>query len=167
MVDLFDNTILCNNCNAKMNKIFVIKNGFQLRAVQCPKCEEKIIHPSDVEEYKRFNELKNKQFDVKLRMVGNSYAVSIPREIVDFMHEQEKMMDDMVRLCFQDAKRLSLMFGDEQEKNENSRLIKAREIRVLKNNRPVLQAKQFFDSANPKRNQIKLKTSKLDEEEED
>jgi hypothetical protein len=154
MADIFDNTILCKNCNVKMNKIFIIKNGFQLRALQCPKCEEKIIHPSDVEEYKRFNELKNKQFDVKLRMVGNSYAVSIPREIVDFMHEQEKMIDDMVRLSFEDAKRLSLMFGD-MEEGKNSRVIKSREVKIMKDGK-VLHAKQFYDSAHPERNQSKV-----------
>jgi hypothetical protein len=137
-----------------MNKIFVIKNGFQLRALQCPKCEEKLIHPSDIEEYKKFNELKNKQFDVKLRMVGNSYAVSIPREIVDFMHEQEKMINDMVRLSFDDAKRLSLMFGDIEEE-KNPRIIKSREVRVVKNGK-VLHAKQFYDSAHPERNQNKV-----------
>jgi NhaP-type Na+/H+ and K+/H+ antiporter len=148
--------------------MLIVKNGFQLRALQCPKCQEKIVHPSDLEEYKKFSELKNKQFDVKLRMVGNSYAVSIPREIVDFMHEQEDMVDSMVRLCFQDAKRLSLMFGDEenQEKNENSRVIKSREVKVIKNNKPVLHAKQFYDSAHPERSQSKIfKANKLEEEE--
>ena len=48
-----------------------------------------------------------------MRIVGNSYAVSIPKEIVKFIKEQEKIMDNMVRLCFNDSKRLSLMFGEE------------------------------------------------------
>lgn len=112
MTDLFDNTILCRDCNAKMNKVEVERNGFILRALQCPKCSNKIYHPADVEEYKRFTALRNKVFKVKLRIVGNSYAVSIPKEIVDFIHEQEKIMDDMVRLCFEEAGKLSLMFED-------------------------------------------------------
>ena len=50
-----------------------------------------------------------------MRMVGNSYAVSIPKQIVDFIKEQEKVVDDMVKLCFEDAKRISLMFGPEED----------------------------------------------------
>ena len=46
-----------------------------------------------------------------MRFVGNSYAVSIPKEIVKFMREQEKIMDDMVRLCFEEFGRISLNFG--------------------------------------------------------
>ena len=46
-----------------------------------------------------------------MRFVGNSYAVSIPREIVDFMQEQEKIMNDMVRLSFEEFGRISLKFG--------------------------------------------------------
>lgn len=86
------------------------RNGFILRAVECPKCNEKIIHPSDEQEYHKFSSLKNKEFRVKMRLVGNSYAVSIPKEIVSFIREQEKAMDDMVKLCFEDFGRLSLRF---------------------------------------------------------
>ena len=51
-------------------------------------------------------------------MVGNSYAVSIPKEIVDFIKEQEKIMNDMVRLCFEDFGRLSLNFLDKNKLNK-------------------------------------------------
>jgi len=81
------------------------------RAMVCPKCEEKIIHPVDEQEYNRFKDLKNKEFRVKMRLVGNSYAVSIPKEIVSFMNEQEKAMSEMVKLCFEDMGRLSLDFN--------------------------------------------------------
>ena len=111
MADIFDNTILCRNCNIKMKKAEVVKNGFILRAVICPRCNGKIIHPADEQEYNRFINLKNKEFRVKMRLVGNSYAVSIPKEIVSFIKEQEKIMDDMVKLCFEDLGRVSLNFG--------------------------------------------------------
>lgn len=114
--DIFDNTILCRKCNTKMQKAKVVKNGFLFRAVICPKCNEKIIHPADEQEYNKFVDLKNKEFHVKMRLVGNSYAVSIPKEIVSFMREQEEIMNDMVRLCFEDMGKLSLNFGNEIDK---------------------------------------------------
>jgi len=110
MADIFDNTILCRKCDTKMEKTAMPKNGFKLRIAVCPKCNDKIVHPGDEHEYKRFMNLKNKEFRVKMRLVGNSYAVSIPREIVNFMEQQEKMIDDMVRLCFEDFGKLSLNF---------------------------------------------------------
>ncbi len=112
MKDIFDSRILCDKCGKIMEKINISKDGFVLRAVQCPKCSDKIIHPIDEQEYIRFNNLKNKEFKVKMRLVGNSYAVSIPKEIVSFMNEQKKMMDEMVRLCFEDFGRLSLNFEE-------------------------------------------------------
>ena len=84
----------------------------------CPKCNEKIIHPADEAEYDKFINLKNKEFHVKMRLVGNSYAVSIPKEIVLFMREQERIMNDVVRLCFEDIGKLSLNFKPEKEKEQ-------------------------------------------------
>ena len=112
MTDIFDNTILCGKCGKKMQKMQVLKNGFSFRIIVCPneKCKEKIVHPSDEQEYSKFINLKNKEFRVKMRLVGNSYAVSIPKEIISFMNEQKKAMNEMVRLCFEDFGRVSLNF---------------------------------------------------------
>lgn len=112
MTDIFDNTILCKKDNYKMQKAKIVKNRFIFRAVVCPKCNEKIIHPADEQEYNKFINLKNKEFRVKMRLVGNSYAVSIPKEIVSFMNEQKSIMDDMVSLCFEDMGRVSLSFNE-------------------------------------------------------
>jgi len=99
-----------------MKKAQIVKNGFLFRTLICPKCKAKIIHPLDEQEYNKFINLKNKEFKVKMRLVGNSYAVSIPKEIVSFMKEQEKIMNDMVRLCFEDIGKLSLNFLDKKLK---------------------------------------------------
>lgn len=111
MADIFDNTILCRQCNRKMEKTIVNKNGFELRAVTCKPCNQNIIHPADINSMNNFNNIKNKTYNVKLRIVGNSHAISIPKEIINFISHQEKMMDNMVRLCFEDMHRLSLRFG--------------------------------------------------------
>ena len=109
-MDIFENTILCKNCSKKMTPTKAEKNGFVLRALECKKCGNKIIHPTDLREYEDFQHLKKKNFKVKLRYVGNSYAVSIPKEIIHFMEEQEKHLKEMVDLCFEDFGRISLNF---------------------------------------------------------
>jgi len=109
-MDIFDNTILCKKCGKKMEKNHLEKSGFFLRIVECPKCSFKIIHPVDEEKYNKFMNLRNKKFNVKMRLVGNSYTVSIPKEIVLFMNTQKRMMNDMVRLCFEEMDKLSLSF---------------------------------------------------------
>ena len=155
--DIFDNTILCKNCDRKMEREDLLRNGYVLRALVCGKCNEKIIHPKDEENYNKFVNLKNKEFNVKMRLVGNSYAVSIPKEIVSFMNTQKKMMDDMVRLCFEEMGRVSLNFNDDSDENKtSSRIIGAREVRIVKNGKPVVHSKQFYDSAHPEKNQNKI-----------
>ena len=114
MTDIFDTTITCKKCGEEMQKVIVNKQGFELRAVQCPQCHDKIIHPADANGYEHYNNIKDKTFHVKLRMVGNSHAISIPKEIIEFMQQQEKIMDDMVRLCFQDIHNLRIEFGEEE-----------------------------------------------------
>ena len=116
MADIFENTILCKNCKKEMQKKQAQKDGFLIRYIECPACGLKILHPHDEAEYKKFQQLRKKTYHVKMRIVGNSYAVSIPREIVNFIKEQEKIMNDMVRLCFNDSRKLSLFFGEELDK---------------------------------------------------
>jgi len=122
MADIFDNTILCRNCNTKMQRTEIVRNGFLLRAVVCDRCGSQIFHPTDEAEYNKFKTLMNKEFHVKMRLVGNSYAVSIPKEIVSFIREQEKIMDDMVKLCFEDFGKLSLNFSGANYIKENQKL---------------------------------------------
>ena len=123
MTDIFDAKILCKKCNVQMQKTIVERDGMQLRAVKCPHCGDSIIHPADLNSLEHYDNIRGKTFHVKLRMVGNSHAISIPKEIVDFINEQHKQtrneMDDMVRLCFEDFRKLSVMFGDDEEYKED------------------------------------------------
>lgn len=156
MKDLFDNKILCNECGREMKKLLISKNGFNLRAARCDKCGETILHPQDKIEYENFVRLKQKEFNVKMRMVGNSYAVSIPREIVDFMHEQEENMNNMVRLCFEDFGKISMKFNNEEDENVKARVLKSREVRVVRNGKPIYHSQQVYDSTNPKNNHTRV-----------
>lgn len=123
MTDIFDTKILCKKCGKAMRRNDVSKDGFVLRCVECKKCGDRIMHPVDEQEYHKFKDLKKKEFNVKMRLVGNSYAVSIPKEIVSFMNEMDeqmhnhrKMVDNMVKLCFEDMGRLSLNFRDLEDR---------------------------------------------------
>lgn len=119
MADIFDATISCPKCETKMQKGTVVKKGYKVRAVQCPKCGERIIHPSDLNNLNEYDSLRNKTYTVKLRVVGNSHTISIPKEILEFMEESEKrmqkQMSDMVRLAFEDFGRLRVEFIDLNE----------------------------------------------------
>jgi DNA-directed RNA polymerase subunit RPC12/RpoP len=152
-MDLFENTILCKDCGKKMKPAFVEKEGFRIRALQCPSCSNKILHPNDAEEFNKFNSLRNRQFHVKLRLVGNSYTVSIPREIVNFMQEEEqennvhrkiqdhmhrqmKAMEQMVTLAMEEANKIGLSFNTVDNninlENPDERTKKIRGIKIIK-----------------------------------
>ncbi len=163
MEDLFDNIILCSKCNKKMNPSLLTKNGFNLRALKCKSCGKSIIHPEDRREYEEFMRLKQKEYNVKMRMVGNSYAVSIPREIVDFMQEQENIMNNMVKLCFEEAGKISLDFDSAHNEQQKTRVLKSEEVRVVKNGKPVYHIKKISDSANPQRDKTEIFKSKKTE----
>jgi len=115
MKDIFDTKIVCNECDIEMNKVVVEKEGVNLRAVKCEGCGDTIVHPSDKKYLQHYNDnLKGKVYSVKLRIIGNSHAISIPKEIVDFINSQhnqmEREMNDMVKLSFDNFKKLSLRF---------------------------------------------------------
>jgi len=108
MKDLFDTIIICKKCNKRTKKGTVMKEGFQLRGWKCPSCGETWVHPGDLKEYEEFRKIKNKKFQVKLRMVGNSYTVSIPREIVEF---GEIKKDKVVSVSLDQPEKVTLVFS--------------------------------------------------------
>ena len=103
--------ILCNNCNIKTKKQILIKNNFQLRTWKCLNCHEQWIHPLDEEAYLKYKNMKNKDYEVKLRMVGNSYTVSIPKEIIDFQENIFEEMNTLIKMSLESPEKLSLFFS--------------------------------------------------------
>jgi len=116
MKDLSFATILCETCNQRTDKSQVSKEGFPLRIWTCPKCNKSWYHPADMQDYQNYKKLKEKTFKVKLRLVGNSYTVSIPREIIEFQEEMQREMDDMIRIAMEGPEKLSLFFTKNFEK---------------------------------------------------
>ncbi|RMD66785.1 hypothetical protein D6817_03390 [Candidatus Pacearchaeota archaeon] len=116
MKDIFDAKILCRSCNTEMRPTHVVKSGFKLRAMACPKCGERIIHPTDLHTYNHYSSLRRKTYKVKLRIIGNSHAISIPKEIVEFINQlnSTNKMNEMVKLCFEDFGKLGVYFVEEE-----------------------------------------------------
>src|SRR3989344_7173997 len=110
MSDIFNAKILCDNCNELMQKSLVVRRGFEVRALLCPNCNRSYLHPEDEQRLEQFEKLKSKSFQVKLRMVGNSYTVSIPREIISYQDEIQKKLNKMLFMALEEPEKLSIFF---------------------------------------------------------
>ena len=110
MSDLFNAKVLCDKCNTKMEKTNLIQEGFSVRALKCRECGKNYLHPEDKYKLDQFSKLRNKQFQVKLRIVGNSYTVSIPREIIDYQDETQKRLNKMLFIALEEPEKLSIFF---------------------------------------------------------
>ena len=111
MADIFETTVICDECNTKTEKRELHRGGFSIRVWRCVPCNKQWEHPGDIEEYKKFRTLKNKQFQVKLRYVGNSYAISIPREIIDFQEHSMREINQILNLALESPEKLSIYFS--------------------------------------------------------
>ena len=106
-MDLLENDVLCKECKVPMDKDQAIKDGFKLRTFQCPNCKKTYFHPVDLERYEQYHKLKEKEFNMKLRQIGNSFCISIPREIVRFSHAQE---NSIVSISMENPERIGIIF---------------------------------------------------------
>ena len=115
-MDIYDNPILCRKCNRRMKKITINRDNYELRAWKCPSCKIIQIHPLDEERFNNFKKLKSKHFEVKLRMIGNSFCVSIPKEIIEFEKEIQKRMNNIIKMSLETPEKLSLYFTNKFKK---------------------------------------------------
>jgi len=109
-MDIFDNIIVCRDCNKETNRTITDKEGFKLRSFICPNCNKVWLHPKDEEAYKEYIKLRSKPFKVKLRFVGNSYIVSIPKEIIEF-EDIERRLNKIIEMSLEEPGKLTLLFS--------------------------------------------------------
>ena len=103
--DVWSAIVFCDTCKSKTNKGKIKKQGFAIRFWKCSSCGKQWFHPIDSNKFLQWKKLKKLQFRVKLRQVGNSYIVSIPKEIVKF---EELALGKEIQWTFKDAETLLL-----------------------------------------------------------
>ena len=86
--DIWEAEHLCQNDNHKMNKTNVVIEGMSVRAWECPKCKETVLHPEDAQKMLVFNKLRH-GIPVKVGKLGEALMVRIPKEFAQFYSIQK------------------------------------------------------------------------------
>ena len=73
----------CDKCSIRMKKTAMKLEGFKVRAWQCPKCNDTLLHPEDTQRVLVFNKLR-KGIPVKVGSLGRSLIMRIPKEVAVF-----------------------------------------------------------------------------------
>lgn len=107
MADIYDTIMVCDHCNSRTKRELVNRDGYEIRAWVCPICKKHWYHPTDLSEYKTYQVLKQRNFEVKLREVGNSWVVSVPKEIIRF---EEISATKVIRLNMDEPGKVILRF---------------------------------------------------------
>jgi len=78
------------HCGGKTKKVQTTWKGFPVRAWKCERCNEEIFHPLDAQRALAIGKaIKNKEFDVKIRKVGKSLTMTIPRRLAEMFGLRE------------------------------------------------------------------------------
>ena len=81
--DIWEAEHFCHNCNVKMVRAKVTIEGMPVRAWECGKCKETVLHPDDAQKMLVFNKLKQ-GIPVKVGKLGEALMVRIPKEFAQF-----------------------------------------------------------------------------------
>jgi hypothetical protein len=85
----------CQVCSWKMQKTKVTVQGMQIRAWECAKCSETVLHPEDAQKIFVLNKLR-KGIPVKVGRLGTSLMVRFPKEFTEY-YNIEKGRDLILR----------------------------------------------------------------------
>lgn len=81
--DLWDAEHFCHICSGKMAKAKVVIQDMPVRAWECKRCMETVLHPGDAQKALVFNKLK-KGVPVKVGKLGEALMVRLPKEFAQF-----------------------------------------------------------------------------------
>ena len=86
--DIWEAEHFCQNDNYRMSKAKVVVEGMSVRAWECRKCNETVLHPEDAQKMLVFNKLKH-GIPVKVGKLGEALMVRIPKEFAQFYSIQK------------------------------------------------------------------------------
>ncbi len=81
--DLWDAEHNCTKCNSVMKRERMTIEGVQIRAWECKKCKEIVLHPEDAQKVLVFNKLK-RGIPVKVGALGEALIMRFPKEVAQF-----------------------------------------------------------------------------------
>ncbi len=81
--ELWDAEHFCHICKGRMDKAKVMIQGMPVRAWECRKCRETVLHPEDAQRTLVFSKLK-KGVPVRVGKLGEALMVRLPKEFAQF-----------------------------------------------------------------------------------
>lgn len=81
--DIWKAKHICHNCNIKMVKKKVLIEDMFVRAWECKKCKEIVLHQEDAQKMLIFNKLKQ-GLPVKIGKLGEALMMRLPKEVIQF-----------------------------------------------------------------------------------
>ncbi|MBS3128524.1 hypothetical protein J4410_05235 [Candidatus Woesearchaeota archaeon] len=86
----FDQVKLQCSCGSRMRKMTTSLKGISVRGWECEKCHEEMIHPEDAQKVLEIEKARKKNLlTVKLRKVGKSNVITVPKIIMETEHLKE------------------------------------------------------------------------------
>ena len=76
------NEIPCE-CGSMASKSAVKYKDYEVRGWICKKCKKEYMHPEDSIKISRLEELKKSGIKVKIRTVGQSLVITLPKELAN------------------------------------------------------------------------------------
>ena len=70
-------------CGGMAGKSTVNYKGYEVRGWTCKKCKKEYIHPEDSLKISKLEALKKNGIKVKVRTVGQSLVITLPKELVE------------------------------------------------------------------------------------
>src|SRR3989339_500737 len=92
-------------CGGMASRGTVKYKSYEIRGWVCAKCKKEYIHPEDSMKISKLEELKKSNPSVKIRTVGQSLVITLPKEIVD-VYDLEK--GEIVRLNPENLKKIEI-----------------------------------------------------------
>lgn len=74
------------SCGEIANLTYTNIDGYKIKAWKCEVCGEEYLDSADAEFLLLMKKLKKKPHSAKVGLLGESYIIRIPKEIVEYMH---------------------------------------------------------------------------------